>query len=275
MDVRQKTACAIWPWGVTQPEQMVAALTEIQPIGYQAFESVKQAIYCYDFDAPRFQEVTDRFGIRAVSFYFHMSGDWKADCATLPKELRFVKQLGIETCCLQAASNNGVKPPVERIRAATEEIRAYARIAKDAGLTFCLHPHIFTECMYEDEIDYMMQHLAPDELAMAPDTAHLMAGGSDPVAVMERYKERIGFMHLKDFEPSAAMSTRAQEGMQVEVYKCFAELGAGVIDFAKVFAILKSVDFNGYLCNELDTAPVSNAASAAVNYRFVTERYGA
>lgn len=273
MDPRQKVANAIWPWGVETPDQMRLALKESAAIGYKLFESVKQAIYCYDFDVEHFKADCDEFDVHPCSFYFHMSGDWKQDCATLEKELNFVRRIGVDYCALQAAHNPTAKMDLERTKAATEEIREYARIAKASGLTFCLHPHIFTECMYEPEIDYMMQHLTADEISMQPDTAHLLAGGSDPATIIRRYADRVDQMHLKDFDPANAVETRAQEGMSVEVYKCFTELGTGSVDFRTVFDILKAADFNGFLINELDTTHYTNAISSEMNYKFVLENY--
>ena len=272
-DLKERIANAIWPWGVAKPEEMLVALEDSRRIGYKSFESVKQAIYCYDFDVSRFREVCESYGVLPVSFYFHMSDDWKADCASLPRELEFVRAMGIRYCALQARYDPNPKLDLERTKAATEEIREYARIASAAGLTLCLHPHIFTECMFEPQIDYMMQHLTEDEISMQPDTAHLLAAGCDPVAVIRRYAKRVGAMHLKDFDPNAVMETRTQDSISVEVYKCFTELGTGAVDFRSVFDILKDAGFDGYLINELDTSHYTNAISSEMNYKFVLENW--
>jgi inosose dehydratase len=90
--------------------------------------------------------------------------------------------------------------------------------------------------------------------------------------VIKRYADRVNFIHLKDIKNANVESAgKASAGM--EVYANFCELGQGCVDFRQVFDILKSVNYDGPLCEELDRAPVSNAESAKSNFKFILENY--
>ena len=72
---------AVWPWGTKTREQAVEAARDITEIGYTAFESVKAAMYAFDLNAGEYKAMLDSYGLRAVSFYFHLPdvGDEEPD----------------------------------------------------------------------------------------------------------------------------------------------------------------------------------------------------
>ena len=101
--VKSRITAAIWPWGTQTREQMETAAAAISKIGYEKFESVKNAIYAYDLDVKAYKEVLDRYNLQPVSFYFHLGsiGNEVYVFDTLDKELEFISQLGVERICLQ------------------------------------------------------------------------------------------------------------------------------------------------------------------------------
>jgi inosose dehydratase len=59
------------------------------------------------------------------------------------------------------------------------------------------------------------------EIALCPDLAHLLAGGSDPVEVVRAYRDRIPYVHLKDYADGAWLP-----------------IGDGKVDFKGVLRLL-------------------------------------
>lgn len=273
MDKSRITA-AIWPWGTKTREQMELAAKEISEIGYQSFESVKAAIYAYDLDLKAYKEVCDRYHIKPASFYFHLPRfDSGQDIfANLDKELDFISQLGVERICLQATLGRPDEMTMSNKQKELDLIARFAEKSKQFGIMTNLHPHQNTWVMYEDEIDYMLENLGAGTIAFAPDTAHLVAGKCDPVKVIRKYLDRVNFTHFKDIKDANVQSAGlASAGM--EVYVNFCELGTGCVDFRTIFDMLKSVNYDGPLCEELDTPPVSNAESARNNYFYLMNNY--
>jgi sugar phosphate isomerase/epimerase len=59
----------------------------------------------------------------------------------------------------------------------------------------------------------------------------------------------------------------------VEVYSNFRELGEGDIDLKGVFDVLKSADYEGYLCGELDRSRFTNKESAIITMKYLCENW--
>jgi len=153
-----------------------------------------------------------------------------------------------------------------------ELIDKFARKTKSYGITSNLHNHHNTWVMYEEEIDNILQNLGPDVVSFAPDTAHLVSGDCDPVAIVRKYAGRVNFIHLKDIKDPFAESA-GFDPSGVEVYANFCELGTGCVNFRQVFDILKGVGYDGPLCEELDRAPINNALSAKNNFEYILKNY--
>ena len=271
---RSRITAAIWTWGTDNKEQMEAASKEVTEIGYKSFESIKAAIYAFDMDLAAYKEVLNKYGLNPVSFYFHFPEAGKEDDIfnNLDKELDFIASLGVTRLCLQGTSGRPDIMDEAKLNFELELVEKFAKRTKAFGIKTNVHNHHNTWIMYENEIDFIFKNLDNDIVSFAPDTAHLIAGNCDPIAVIKKYLDRVNFIHLKDIKGSKVESAGiANAGM--EVYSNFCELGQGIIDFKKVFDLLKSVNYDGPLCEELDIAPVSNAQSAKNNYDYIVENY--
>ena len=273
MDISRITA-SIWPWGTQSREQMEQAAKEVSEIGYKHFESVKKAIYAFDMDLKAYQEVLKRYDLTPVSFYFHLPLMEEMDefFATLDKEFDFIANLGVERLSLQPTRTRPEVMDEPKLAQQLEAIMKFAEKSKKYGIITNLHPHSNTWVLYENEIDYAMKNSDPKVLSFVPDTAHLVVGLCDPVEIIRRYVDRINFTHFKDIaSPEVESDGIASAGM--EIYKNFRELGQGCVDFKTIFGILKEHGYNGYLCEELDRAPISNAISAKNNFEYLKNNY--
>ena len=83
----------------------------------------------------------------------------------------------------------------------------------------------------------MPGHSDPKFVKLEFDTAHLVAGGSDPAKAIEKYHDRLLFLHLKDVRDIPADTPKARYPFE------FVELGRGRVDLPSVFAALDKVKF--------------------------------
>src|SRR5436853_7602820 len=70
-----------------------------------------------------------------------------------------------------------------------------------------------------------------------------------PSQLLERYADRIHCAHFKDIDPERLEDARRQ---QLDFYEAvhqgvFAPLGQGVVDFAKILALLSGCSFSGWI----------------------------
>ena len=271
---KSRITAAIWPWGTKTRDEMVQAAKDVTEIGYSSFESVEAAIHAYDLDLKAYREVLEKYSLKPVSFYFHLSiyGDEGKVFSSLEKELEFIAALGVDRICLQATRGRPEEMNAQMLETELKIIEKFARKTKSFGITTNLHNHYNTWVMYESEIENILDNLGPDTIQFAPDTAHLVAGLCDPVKVIEKYANRVNFTHLKDIK-DAGLKSEGIAAAGMEVYSNFCELGQGCVDFRKIFDILKAAGYEGPLCEELDRAPLSNRESALNNYNYIVNNY--
>jgi inosose dehydratase len=142
-------------------------------------------------------------------------------------------------------------------------------LAGEMGFRVGLHNHLGEIVENSDEIDLILAKVKPNLLYFAPDTAHLHLAGVDVVKTLEKYKRRIIFADYKDAKwttPAADVvldNGKALPGDSGEAkfLSSIYDLGDGEIDFPACHGVLKSVDYKGWLCVDLDTARKGPRAS--------------
>ncbi|PZE19873.1 sugar phosphate isomerase/epimerase family protein [Paenibacillus xerothermodurans] len=106
-------------------------------------------------------------------------------------------------------------------------------IAVKYGLTPSYHPHLGTCVQAPEQLDKLMSMTT---IALCPDTAHIEAGGGNPVTVMRKYIDRIKYVHFKDYKDGQ-----------------FLPLGEGDQNFAEMLSILQGANYDGWVLVELDS----------------------
>lgn len=270
---KAKFAYAQWPWGTKSREEFIASCKDLADVGFQYFESVRAFIDTFKDTPEDFKAITEEYNLHPISFYFHFKGNPETDLGELNDKIKFVaSNENIRTISIQAPKR-GEKVTEEDLRYFIDTINEYAKICKPYGIMPCIHPHHNTTVQFEDEINYVMKNTDPDIIGFGPDTAHLVTGNCDPVAIFERYKERIKFVHLKDIASTNVESVGISGEIGVEVYDNFRELGQGIVDYKNIFRVLKSVDYSGYLCAELDRTRYTHKESAIMSLKYLKENW--
>lgn len=124
-------------------------------------------------------------------------------------------------------------------------------IANKYGLIPSYHPHLGTCVQAPEQLDKLMPLT---QINLCPDTAHIEAGGGDSVKIVEKYKDRIQYVHLKDY------------GVQG-----FLPLGKGRIDFDVMIKTLKNNGFNVDFTVEADGYSGSPEEAAAISYEYLSK----
>lgn len=176
---------------------------------------------------------------------------------------------------LVLADNNGSVP--ERTRNAgrvtpeiglgAEEWKTFAdganqvgrAVLAETGLRTVFHHHCAGFVETPEEIARLLELTDPAALGLVFDTGHYAygAGSFDVIAGMERFRERILYVHLKDCQPAVAAQARAKGWDYFEALRhgVFCELGKGGVDFAAVLNWLKQARYLGYILVEQDVLP--------------------
>ncbi len=266
-----KFAYTIWQWG-SDKESVITACTEISEVGYKYFESTKPFIDVFKDDKAALREILAKYDVAPTGAYFHLNGTKENDLDDVEAKIPFMLEFDMKLITVQACGVFGRTANDEELRYALDTITKIGKICKPYGIRPCVHAHYNTTCMTPSDIDFILQNTDPDEIGFCPDTAHITAGGGDPVAIIEKYKDRVGFTHLKDIKTDSSLESEGMEEGK-EVYTNFRELGEGNVDYKSVFSILKSVNYDGFLCAELDRSRFTNKISSEMTMKFLKENW--
>lgn len=142
-------------------------------------------------------------------------------------------------------------------------------LAGEMGFTAGLHNHMGQMVQSQEEVDRFMATTDPKLFGLSPDTAHLYLAGCDVVGTLDRYKHRIHFLDYKDAKwttpgkdwvlPNGQVLAKDSE--MARFYASIYDLGDGGVDFPGCHRVLKSVNYRGWICVDLDTARQGPLAS--------------
>lgn len=151
-----------------------------------------------------------------------------------------------------------------------EQWKVFARGAEDiaravksqTGLHTVFHHHCAGFVERPDEVARLLEMTNGDLLGLVLDTGHYTygSGKNDSKVVLEaleRYAERIWYIHFKDCHPQTADKARNEGWDYFEAVRqgVFCELGKGCVDFPAILDWLKERDYDGWIVVEQDILP--------------------
>jgi len=132
-------------------------------------------------------------------------------------------------------------------------------VYEETGLRTVFHHHCAGYVETAAEIARLLELTDARWLGLVFDTGHYCfgSGSSDVLAALERFGERVWYIHLKDCDPRVAARSRAEQWDYFESLRhgVFCELGKGSVDFPGLLGWLKNRNYSGYVLVEQDVLP--------------------
>jgi inosose dehydratase len=244
------------------------AIEDIAAVGFRGIQLRSNTIA--EFGAPA--AVRDLLSRHELKFVALSSGDLLSDSASAKKSIaehtahaKFVRDAG--GLYLQILDNRpkgrmAIPDDYKQLGRALTEL---GKRTADLGIPLGYHNHMGSLSERPEELDQIMSASDPRYVKLELDIAHYFQGGGDPAKAIEKYSDRLLFLHIKDVER-----------VSKSVYR-FVELGLGLVDVPAVFESLSKVGFRGWAVVELDEVP-ENAHSpkeaAAANKEYLQEKLG-
>ncbi|WP_170327077.1 myo-inosose-2 dehydratase [Ruegeria arenilitoris] len=171
-------------------------------------------------------------------------------------------------CIVYAECSNTVQgqigtPVNDRPKLSKDEVLAYAakltELAKwmaDQGMPMAYHHHMGTIIESEDDVNWLMEGTGP-EVKLCFDTGHLLFGGGDVMATLNRWGDRVHHVHFKDIRPPIVQDTRENNRsfLDAVIAGAFTVPSDGCIDFQAVANALKAMDYEGWIVVEAEQDP--------------------
>ena len=132
-------------------------------------------------------------------------------------------------------------------------------VLQETGLRTMFHHHCAGYVETSEEIARLLELTDPSLVGLVFDTGHYCygSGGDRVLEGLNRFQERIWYVHFKDCQPYVAAATRAEGWDYFQALRrgVFCELGRGCVDFPAVLRWLKDAGYSGYVLVEQDVLP--------------------
>lgn len=130
-------------------------------------------------------------------------------------------------------------------------------LAVSRGFRLCYHHHMGTVVQTAAETEYLMEHTTPGRVWLCYDTGHFTFAGEDPMAVLKKYADRVGHVHLKDMRLPVVKQARDEGWSFLQAVRngAFTVPGDGGVQFDEVFRVLAASGYQGWLLIEAEQDP--------------------
>ena len=165
--------------------------------------------------------------------------------------------------------------PTEWKTFAAGATRVAEAVSSETGLRTVFHHHCAGYVETPDEIARFLELTDPKLIGLVFDTGHYAFGAGNCAVVegLQRFKDRVWYIHLKDCHPAIADRSRSEGWDYFEALRrgVFCELGTGCVDFPAVLRWLKDIGYAGFTLVEQDVLPGMGTpkASALRNRQYI------
>ncbi len=276
MNIRVATAPV--SWGVLMKDTpnvppYHVVLDQIKEAGYTGTEL---GPYGYlPFDIPKLQDELDSRGLTLISaFTIFNFVEGQRDEVVYREALETVQVLSALGCghivlsdTLFVDKNRAER--AGRVRAedsldgagwdaAAQNVDAFAKmVLEEYGMKSAIHPHVGGYLEADFEIDAVLERTNPNVVGLCFDMAHIAYGGGDPVAVLDKWRDRAFYLHIKECDNRVRQEVIDREGDYFDGVESgvFPALGEGTIDWHAINKILHEMNYDGWGTVEQDILP--------------------
>ena len=263
-------------WGVwfpSDPQQVPAStfLREVAEAGYEAIELGPYGYLPTDPDELRAELDRYRLSVLAGTVFsrLHQPDSWDFTWRQVTDVAALTRAVGGEHVVVIPAMYRDEKTGAQlespdltaeqwqRLTAQTDELGR--RVREEYGLALQFHPHAESHVGYQPDVERFLESTDPAAVNLCLDTGHIAYYGGDPVELITRYPERIGYVHLKQVDPAVMEVVRDRDVVWPEAVRMGAmtEPPLGVPDMPPVLEALAGLgrDLSGIIEHDLYPCP--------------------
>jgi len=131
-------------------------------------------------------------------------------------------------------------------------------LAEEYGLKMQFHPHADYHVETQVQTERFLAETDPRYVSLCLDTGHLAYRRADVPAIIRKYPERIGYVHIKQMDPAIVARAEAEDMAfgQAVALGASCEPPAGLPDVPSVLEALSELDAELFVVVEQDMYPV-------------------
>jgi sugar phosphate isomerase/epimerase len=239
------------------PEKPLETLKAIEQMGYREAEVVGNSV-------EKIWDSLKQTSLKPVSIHLD-TALFMANRDKLPAALDDAAKRGFKyvVCPYIAPKDRGGVDVMKKLADTLNEAGGKSRAA---GMTLAYHNHAFE---FEPVasggtlLDVLMSSSDPKLVQLEMDVMWVKVGGADPVALLEKYKNRVPLMHVKNLKEG--IEQRYNEQIPRDGFK---EVGNGVIQFAPVLRAAEKFGVKHFFV-EQDQTPGNPLDSLRESYTYL------
>ncbi|MDQ0246273.1 inosose dehydratase [Bacillus fengqiuensis] len=215
------------------------ALKDIAEAGYKGFEIFDGNLMQFKDRKEEFKALLHQYSLELIGVYtggnFIFPDILEEELLKIEEVAALASELGARHLVVGggAVRTNGIlESDYADLAKALDQVAA---IAETYNLIPSYHPHLGTNVEAPDQLDKLMPLTT---INLCPDTAHIEAGGGNPVEVIKKYADRIKYIHFKDYHNGE-----------------FLPLGEGHQKFDEMIQLLNELGYDDWITVELDSYP--------------------
>jgi sugar phosphate isomerase/epimerase len=224
--VRQPVGLQLYTLRDMAESDLPKTLQHIRAAGY---EEVELYWSVYKHPAPELKRMISDHGLTAPSGHFDYDG--------IETKLDYAKELGVENVICPMLPRQQWNS-AEGFREAAKKFNKWGAQVQKLGMKFGFHNHNYEFRKFGDKtgLEILMAETDSKLVQLEMDCYWVTQAGGNPVALMDRYEDRVRMLHIKDRR--AGFATSQEMG---EAAEHFAEVGTGTIHWQSIIAKAKSI----------------------------------
>jgi inosose dehydratase len=260
-------------------------LRDFSSLGFTGTENSRK----FPKDTAVLKKVLDEKGIQLTSQWkgvlFADPARRVTELAAYRNHVKFLRDMGskvVVTCELGGSIIGDIRrtkgvtevlPPSDsEWRLIAQGLNQAGEICRAYGMKLVYHYHVGTAVERPEEIDRLMRMTNPELVYLLYDTGHAYYGGSDPLALLDKYVDRIAYVHLKDVRKPVLDKVRSETiaFQQAVVEGVFTVPGDGCIDFKPILKRLFEAGYDDWMIIEAEQNPYT---ANPYDYALKSKRY--
>jgi sugar phosphate isomerase/epimerase len=267
-------------------KDLPGTLAMLSKMGYREAELYGPYTFSTAAANERWKAVTPSLGFSGSGFFGHTAGEMKSmlsdagisvpslhtDLDTLQNAMGSLsegaKALGATYVILPAIPDDKRKT-LDDYRKMADTFNRIGDAAQKSGVSFGYHNHGYglKEMDGKIPLEVLLDSTDPKLVFLEMDLFWTTAGGADPVALLEKYKNRYKLMHVKDMSKLMRFSGDGGNSSQwIELFPYMTTAGNGVLDLKKILTKAKESGVNHFIVEQDIVSEPEVALKKSIDY---------
>ena len=267
-------------------KDLKGTLAMLSKMGYKEVELYGPYTFSTAAAQQRWDAVTPSLGFKGSGYFGHTAAEMKSllrdngltapsmhtDLDTLQTSMdklaEAAQSLGTEYVVLPSIPNEK-RQTLDDYKMTADAFNEIGEAAKKAGVKFAYHNHGYglKEMNGQIPLKLILDGTDPSLVFFEMDIFWTTAGGADPVALLETYKNRYHLMHVKDMTKKMQFSGDGGDSKQwIELFPYMTTAGSGVLDLKTILTKAKETGVKHFIVEQDMVAEPETALKKSFDY---------